>query len=59
MASIKFSPELIAQIESMFNAKYTEVLTKQSTIEPYLKPSLVAEYQRIDMLWTEFRQKVK
>ena len=59
MKDNKFTPELIEQIEKMFNSNYTEVVMKQSTIEPYLKPSLVAEYHRIDKLWSEFREKTK
>jgi hypothetical protein len=59
MKDNKFTPELIEQIESMFAANFNEVLEKQSTIEPYLKRAIIAEYQRIDKLWSEFRGKTK
>ena len=59
MKDNKFTPELIEQIEAMFSANCRQVLTKQSTFEHYLIPALVAEYNRIDKLWSEFREKTK
>ena len=59
MKYTNFTPELVQEIEAMFAANYRQVLTKQSTIEPYLIPALVAEYNRIDKLWGEFREKTK
>ncbi len=59
MKDNKFTPELIEQIESMFAANCNEVLEKQSTIERYLKRAIIAEYQRLDKLWAEFKQKTK
>jgi hypothetical protein len=59
MKDTNFTPELVQEIETMFAANYRQVLTKQSTIDSYLVPALVAEYHRVDKLWAEFRAKTK